>query len=110
MKLWALGYASYAGSAQKKWRDDSDRKATSELNGPKWKGGSEGDAEDGFKGKIEEATTEETTEGGEVIVEETSDGGKATLTEDPEKRMRKRQRRRPNEWNGEMSEKNRRND
>jgi hypothetical protein len=32
-----------------------------------------------------------------VIVEETSDGGKATLTEDPEKRMRKRQRRRPNE-------------
>jgi hypothetical protein len=57
----------------------------------------EGDAEEGFKGKIEEVTAEETVKGEEETAEETSDGGKATLTEDLEKRMRKRRRRRPSE-------------
>jgi hypothetical protein len=57
----------------------------------------EGNAEEGFKGKIEEATAEETVKGAEETAEETSDGGKATLIEDPKKRMRKRRRRRPNE-------------
>jgi hypothetical protein len=60
-------------------------------------GGVEGDTEEGFKGKIEEATAEETVKGEEETAEETSDGGKATLTEDLEKRMRKRRRRRPSE-------------
>jgi hypothetical protein len=60
-------------------------------------GGWEDNAEEGFKGKIEEATAEETVKGAEETAEETSDGGKATLIEDPKKRMRKRRRRRPSE-------------
>jgi hypothetical protein len=93
---------------RKKWRDDGGRKSTSELNGSKWKEGSEGNADDGFKGKTEEATSEENMEGGEATAEETADGEKASPTEDPSEETTAKKTERVKWWNerrtGEMTD------